>query len=77
MELLDFANASLVAGAHLEVSVFDVDQSPSMEDLNLCVPGIGKVFHSPVAGFWRTGFLTESGSGSKGRQLVRACLREW
>jgi len=35
----------------------------SQEDFNACIPGIGRVFQTPVVGIWEGGVLIEKASG--------------
>ncbi len=45
-----------------------------MEDFEKYVPGIGKVFQTPVVGYWEDGLLKEKAWGKKGRDLLSEAL---
>jgi hypothetical protein len=75
MALLDAVAESVRAGdVDLQVDVFNVADCPSPAAFERYVPGIGEVFHTPVAGLWCDGRLVERGPGKAGRELVeRVC----
>jgi hypothetical protein len=58
----------------LDVAVFDVDELLSSAELRRIFPGIGKVFHVPVAGYWEAGQLKEVASGFAARELIGRLL---
>jgi len=54
----------------LAIDVFDAMDPADMDDLQNYIPGIGKVFHTPIVGVWVDGRLMESADGFAGRQLI-------
>ena len=56
--------------AGVVVDVFNVADVRSAGDFDRYVPGIGTVFHTPVAGLWIDGRLVAKASGKSGRDLV-------
>lgn len=72
VRLLTFVQTAVASGAQpdLCVAFFDVDELPSSEALQRIFPGIGDVFHTPVAGYWSAGQLIETASGYAARQLI-------
>lgn len=58
----------------LRVDVFSVLACRTHEDFQKYVPGVGKVYQTPVVGFWEDDRLRESATGARGRALVaRVC----
>ena len=57
------------------LDVFNVLECQSMQDLEKYVPGIGKVFQTPVVGYWEEGLLKETASGKAGRDLLAKVLK--
>jgi len=47
----------------------------SQEEIEEYLPGVGRVFQSPIVGIWKAGTLKESGSGHAARALLRKDLR--
>jgi hypothetical protein len=43
----------------------------SQADFESCLPGIGKVFQTPVVGIWSNGRLTEKASGHDAVRALR------
>ena len=70
LELLDRLHAHVRDCVHPAIDVFDVDECHNFEDFERYVPGIGRVFSTPVVGVWRNGVLVSSAWGFKGRQLL-------
>jgi len=70
LELLDRIEATLTETTSFAMYVFDVDECHGgAADFERYVPGLGKVYHTPIVGIWRNGVLTSRASGFKGRQL--------
>src|SRR4051812_13634623 len=72
VRLLSFVRDAVASNAQpdLHVAVFDVDELPSSVELQRIFPGIGEVFHTPVAAYWEAGQLKEATSGFAARQLI-------
>jgi hypothetical protein len=71
MKLLDaLAQALQRLPPDLTVEVFNVAGCSSAEAFDRYVPGIGKVFHTPVVGLWSEGRLVEQATGRAGRELA-------
>jgi len=71
LKLLDEIEQRLsVHSAPERISVFDISAFTEMEDFERLLPGIGKVFQTPVVGFWRNGQLTERLSGAAARDWL-------
>lgn len=78
MRLLD-ALSRLPATAHPsqdQIQIFDVDAvgraTGGYDYLERTLPGIGKVFQTPVVGVWEKGVLAQRASGAAGRDLLIA-----
>jgi hypothetical protein len=54
----------------LVLELFNVDDCRSLDDFDRYIPGLGKVFHTPVVGLWRDGRLTEKAEGNAARDLA-------
>ena len=76
VRLLTLVSDAVASGAQLglNVVVFDADELLSSAELQSKFPGIGEVFHTPIAGYWEAGQLKETASGFAGRQLVGRLL---
>lgn len=71
LQLLDEIEQRLrFHSVHEKISVFDVSAFSEMADFERYLPGIGKVFQTPVLGFWRNGQLTERLSGAAARDWL-------
>lgn len=71
LKLLDeIAQRLRVHSAPERISVFDISAFTEMGDFERLLPGIGKVFQTPVVGFWRNGHLTERLSGAAARDWL-------
>lgn len=75
MALLDaVSQAQQTRTPGLEFEVFNVADCTTPQAFERYVPGVGDVFHTPVAGLWSEGRLVETASGMAGRALVsRVC----
>jgi hypothetical protein len=60
----------------LVVEVFNVADCHSMEEFERYVPGIGSVYHTPVAGLWSDGKPVEKGTGKAARDLIARLFGE-
>ena len=70
MELLDVLEAKLVQEPLKErIWVFDTDSFDRL-DFEKLLPGIGKIFHTPIVGSWNQGVLEERLSGAKAREWL-------
>jgi hypothetical protein len=56
------------------LDVFDVLECRSIQDFEKYVPGIGKVYQTPVVGYWEEGLLKEKAWGKAGRDLLAKVL---
>ena len=71
LKLLDEIEQRLrVHSAPERISVFDISAFTEMRDFERLLPGIGKVFQTPVVGFWTNGQLTERLSGAAARDWL-------
>jgi len=71
MRLLDALDYVLAKEATLvQIDVFDIDECLSQEDIDKRLPGIGRVYHTPVVGVWQDGEQVYCGSGYAGRAMV-------
>jgi hypothetical protein len=71
MKLLDAVSQALQRPpSGLTVEVFNVADCSSPEAFDRYVPGIGRVFHTPVVGLWSDGKLVDKATGRAGRELV-------
>lgn len=71
LDLLDRLAAKLAGlKRNAIIDIFDVDECKSMEDLERYVPGIGRVFQTPVVGVWHDGTKVDSAWGAAGRKLL-------
>jgi hypothetical protein len=52
------------------ISVFDISAITDLGDFERRLPGIGKVFQTPVVGFWKNGQLTNRLSGAAARDWL-------
>jgi hypothetical protein len=74
MKLLDLVRARAAQSSEPRVEVFSTLACKSHEDFDKYVPGIGRVYQTPVAGLWVDGVLQEAATGAKARALIaRAC----
>lgn len=59
--------------ARPRIDVFDIEACPTMADFESYVPGIGRVYQTPVAGLWEDGILKQKAWGSSARDLIGVC----
>ncbi len=74
LDILDALEAKLAVGATQDETIylFDLSAIPELRDFEDYFPGIGKVYQTPVIGFWKDGVLKEKGWGAAARDwLVR------
>ncbi len=58
----------------VRVSLFDIDQCHSLDDLRRYVPGVEMGYQTPLVGYWVDGELKESAWGYDGSELaIRVC----
>lgn len=75
LALLDTLNEANGQGASWPaLDVFNVLECRSIQDFEKYVPGIGKVFQTPVVGYWEEGLLKEKAWGKAGRDLPAKVL---
>ena len=75
LRLLDvLAQARAKPGAQERIAVFDIDvegnASRGYDYLERIIPGLGKIYQTPVVGVWESGILKQCGSGFAGRNLI-------
>jgi hypothetical protein len=72
LEMLDNLEAQLsrLRTGHEIVHLFNVLDCAKAEDFERYVPGIGKVYQTPVLGLWEDGVLKERAQGKAARDLV-------
>jgi hypothetical protein len=63
-----------VAPGPLRVEVFSVLACKTHQDFEKYIPGIGKVYQTPVVGYWVDGVLREKCWGAPARALVARLL---
>ncbi len=76
MRLLDVVDEALRRGREptLRVDVFSIQECKTQDDFDYYIPGIGKVFQTPVVGIWHHGLVMEKAFGAAARSLVaQAC----
>lgn len=66
LRLLDVLESKLSnqAGRRETIHLFDVSACSEMEDFERYLPGIGKVFQTPVVGLWEDGVLRYKAQGA-------------
>lgn len=70
MELLDLLEATLAKESRGEkIYLFDIDSFGEF-DFEKHLPGIGKIFHTPIVGNWNNGVLEDRLSGAKARDWL-------
>jgi hypothetical protein len=71
LELLDALEEQLIrSGADAGIYVFDVVAIVDSKDFERLLPGIGKVFQSPIIGLWKQNELKEKLSGAVARNWL-------
>lgn len=70
MRLLDALDETVGVGTEERVDVFNVLDCKSQSDFDMYVPGIAKVFQSPVLGVWEDGTLKRTLSGNEARDFL-------
>lgn len=71
MKLLDAVSQVLQRSPlDLMVDVFNVADCSSLESFERYMPGIGRVFQTPVVGLWSDGQLVDKATGRSGRELA-------
>jgi hypothetical protein len=70
LQLLDALNAAIARDNLGRVEVFDAQDCRVQGDFEDRIPGIGKVYHTPVLGVWENGNLVMQGSAAAGRRIV-------
>jgi hypothetical protein len=76
LKLLEVLNELPLDPASDRIDVFDVLACQKQEDFEKYVPGIGKVFQTPVVGIWGNGKLEETNSGHSAREQLILPLGE-
>jgi hypothetical protein len=74
LRLLNLVDEALTRSENsaLQVDVFDTGDCQSHEDFEKYIPGIGKVYQTPVAGLWENWVLRAKAWGKPARDLVAA-----
>jgi hypothetical protein len=67
LELLDAIEAKLKGGQTETIYLFDLSAFPDFKDFERVLPGIGRVYQTPVVGSWNDGVLKERLSGAVAR----------
>ncbi len=72
LQLLDALNEMLFSSDLRNdcVQVFSVSECQAQEDFEKYVPGIGKVFQTPVVGVWEDGLLVDKAWGAAARDMI-------
>ena len=72
LKLLDLLEEVLQGRAEntLSIDLFNTLDCKSHDDFDNYIPGIGKVFQTPVAGLWENGVLKEKAWGKSARDLI-------
>jgi len=70
LKLLDAVNRWLAGRTDIRVDTFDVLDIVHPSDFEKYIPGIGRVYQTPVAGLWAGGVLAEAGSGIAARRML-------
>lgn len=72
LQLLDAVKEALVTNPDSEesVQIFDVLACAQMNDFDKFIPGIGKVYQTPVLGIWQNGSLVRKESGAMARKSI-------
>lgn len=71
LQLVDAVAQSLGAGAAApDVQVFNILTCKSMQDIKLRIPGVGKVYQTPVVGIWERGTLVKTAKGAEAARLL-------
>jgi hypothetical protein len=76
LQLLDRMNERLGQpdNRHVLVEVFDAGSCQSQAETATRIPGLGKVFYTPVVGLWRDGCLSASTQGFHARKMIEELL---
>lgn len=69
LDLLDALDSQLLGND--AVQLFEVSSCSTMDDFEKFIPGIGKVFQTPVIGFWKDGELIYHAQGALARRWAR------
>jgi hypothetical protein len=72
LRLLDLLGEVLERGDENapDIEVFNTLDCHSPDDFDKYIPGIGKVFQTPVVGAWQNGVLKAKASGQSARDLL-------
>jgi hypothetical protein len=72
LKLLDLLGEALERNGQEapSINVFDTLDCTTHDDFDKYIPGMGKVFQTPVVGVWRNGALNEKASGKSARDLI-------
>jgi hypothetical protein len=76
LQLLDLLNEKMSAAnnSSIQIDVFNVLECPTMEDFSRYIPGISRVYQTPVVGIWKNGVLVEQAWGRAARDLISRVL---
>jgi hypothetical protein len=72
LQLLDSLERALSKKSNSaeRIDVLDVLTCTTTDDFERCLPGVGRVFQTPVVGFWKNGNLKQEASGAPACQLI-------
>lgn len=71
LELLDALEAKLASARCKErIYLFDLAAAPDFKDFEKYIPGIGKVYQTPVIASWTEGIITEKLTGFSAREWL-------
>jgi hypothetical protein len=76
LQLLDLLNEKIspANNSSIQVDVFNVLECTNMEDFSCYIPGIAKVYQTPVVGIWKDGVLFDQAWGRAARDLIGRIL---
>jgi hypothetical protein len=70
LKLLEALNKLPLDPISDRIDIFDVLACRTQEDFEKYIPGIGKVYQTPVVGMWEKGRLVQRHSGYNARELL-------
>jgi len=74
LRLLDALRQADTVRGQGRIDVLDIEaaarSSGSYDYFERVIPGIGKIYQTPIVGIWNNGALMQRGSGAAGRELI-------
>lgn len=76
LRLLDALDQAFVdkPSAHERIDIFELDAegrtSGGYEYIEQVIPGLGRIYHTPIVGIWESSKLTKKDSGAAARELI-------